>query len=77
MAAAIETEPDFQPGVPAKLFESPDYDISMLDWLNFDVSKDGERFLLLKSDAALREPLEELIVVENWFSELNRLAPTD
>ena len=77
MVAKIETEPSFQPGVPSMLFESPDYDVSILDWVGFDVSKDSQRFLLCKSNQALREPLRELIVVENWFEELKRLVPTD
>ena len=42
---------------------------------NYDVTADGERFLMLKSD---EENLEttNLILVENWFDELQRLVPT-
>ena len=33
---------------------------------NYDVSPDGQRFIMLK---------DSLLVVEDWFEELNRLAP--
>jgi serine/threonine protein kinase len=42
---------------------------------NFDVSPDGSRFLMVKN---LPTPTDakRFIVVENWFGELERLAPT-
>jgi hypothetical protein len=41
----------------------------------YDVSADGERFVMIRiSDSGSLD--EELIVVENWFEELNRLVPT-
>ena len=49
----------------------------MFDWLSFDVSSDGERFLLCKMNESLRKTFGELIVVENWFEELKRLVPTE
>jgi len=44
---------------------------------SYDVSPDGERFLMV--DAPDRELLTvtEIHVVVNWFEELNRLVPTD
>ena len=42
----------------------------------YDVSLDGERFLALKSvDAASAAP--RIIIVQNWFQELERLLPTN
>jgi Tol biopolymer transport system component len=41
----------------------------------YDVSADDERFVMIRiSDSGSLD--EELIVVENWFEELNRLVPT-
>ena len=36
-----------------------------------DVSSDGQRFLMVKSESGVAH----LSVVLNWFSELTRLAP--
>jgi Tol biopolymer transport system component len=42
----------------------------------FDVTADGQRFVMIRaSDSGSLE--EELIVVENWFEELRRLSPPD
>jgi hypothetical protein len=41
---------------------------------NYDVSRDGERFLMLKSPQGAAVP--PLDVVLNWFSELSRRAPS-
>ena len=65
----IETNGDLVIGQPRELFSGP----YKLD-LGFDVFPDGERFLILKRRT--REPVYELQVVENWFTELERLAPT-
>ncbi len=39
---------------------------------NYDVSADGQRFLMVKNESGVAH----LSVVLNWFSELTRLAPT-
>ena len=70
MAVAIETEPAFAANSPVILFEGsyvgaqPSYDT------------DGERFLMLKSASSEQTTSRsvQLVVVENWFSELQRLA---
>ena len=47
---------------------------------NYAISADGNRFLVLKLDTVNggddREQLN-LVVVDNWFEELKRLAPPD
>jgi hypothetical protein len=40
----------------------------------YDVSLDGQRFLAIK-EAQLEGEEPQIIVVQNWFEELNRLAP--
>jgi hypothetical protein len=43
-----------------------------VEWLdaNYDVSPDGQRFLMLKSEAQL--PATELHLVVNWITQLRR-----
>jgi len=68
MAADIETTPRLRASPPRHLFggayagaaRSPD----------FDVSLDGKRFVMVKSDEA--SVLNQLTVVENWAEELKR-----
>ena len=46
---------------------------------NYDVSADGQRFLLMKDAAPTDQaaaPEPQINVVLNWFEELKRLAPT-
>ncbi len=40
----------------------------------FDVSADGQRFLLIRTDAASRPVRLDLVL--NWMDELKRLVPT-
>jgi len=56
----------------------------ILDWQygvgtfgrEYDVSPDGQRFLIIKTSAGVNEgERPQIIVVQNWFEELNRLAP--
>ncbi len=42
-------------------------------WRTYDVTPDGERFLVVKDDATAA-PMS-LVVVQNWFDELRRLLP--
>ncbi len=72
MVVAIVTEPEFSAGTPQVLFEGPYLNVP---GLSYDVSPDGQRFLVLQpqyDDSQVRE----LHVVTNWFDELKRLAPT-
>jgi len=41
----------------------------------YDVSPDGQRFLMLKP-AETAAPGTQIVVVQNWFEELKRLVPT-
>jgi hypothetical protein len=57
------------------LFEQSGYASwgAVRDW---DVSLDGNRFLMVKLGERRPEPVTELILVQNWFQELKRLCPT-
>jgi hypothetical protein len=43
---------------------------------NYDVSPDGQRFLMIKPNDAGDAAPAQINVVLNWFEELKRLAPT-
>lgn len=64
----IRTEPEFQAGTPAALFALPGLQ-------DFDVMPDGDRFLVIQRDVSAFP--SEVHVVVNWFSELERLVPTN
>jgi hypothetical protein len=71
MVVSISTEPEFSAGIPQVVFEGPYINVS---GLSYDVSPDGQRFLVLQpeyDDSQVRE----LHVVTNWFEELKQLAP--
>ncbi|MCZ6774401.1 MAG: hypothetical protein O7G83_20780, partial [Proteobacteria bacterium] len=77
MVVSIEIESSFRAGTPETLFERQFYFEMVADVLTYDVSPDGERFLMVKQvDGTEEVPSRtELIVVQNWFEELRRVAP--
>jgi hypothetical protein len=43
---------------------------------NYDVSRDGQRFLMLKpSEQTSFSSLTQIVVVQNWFEELKQKVP--
>jgi len=78
MAAPIETDGGFHPGSPQQLFAN-NFVIGQSTRPAYDVSLDGERFLMLTdADAGVpdRRDTGNVIIVENWVAELERLVPT-
>jgi serine/threonine protein kinase/Tol biopolymer transport system component len=73
MAVDIATQPSFTAGKPRMLFdrryESPPFPIA-----NYDVSPDGQRFLMLKPNEQETAPTQ-INVVLNWFEELKQKVP--
>ena len=71
MRVAIETEPTFLPGKPGDFIKSDAYYMNPFA-RSFDISPDGQRFLMIKEDAGsdADDPYAgttRLIVVQNWF----------
>ena len=67
--------PEFKTEAQQVLFSAKEY---RRDFFHaaYDVTADGQRFVMIRtSESGTLD--EELIVVENWFEELKRLAPTD
>ncbi len=74
-AVDVQTEPAFSAGRPRLLFEQPGLGGSG-PIRTRDLSLDGQRFLMVKLDERKPTPVTEMILVQNWFEELKRLAPT-
>ena len=65
------------PGTPIKLLEARYYTGGGGSGRTYDVSSDGQRFLMIKAprtDAGAAPP--SVIVVQHWDEELKRLVPT-
>jgi hypothetical protein len=45
--------------------------------IHYDISPDGQRFLMLKPAARSERSPAQIILVQNWFQELKRLVPTN
>jgi hypothetical protein len=75
MVVPIATEPAFRAGSPAVLLESPSWVIApYTSQPNFDLSPDGETFVMVKESEASGLPTE-IRVITDWFEELRRLSP--
>jgi hypothetical protein len=74
MAVDTATQPSFAPGKPRTLFEGP-YLQSPLTAANYDVSPDGQQFLMVKRSEAEGPAPTQINVVLNWFEELKRRVP--
>ncbi len=74
MAVEIATEPSFSAGNPKMLFEGS-YVRTSLTFPDFDVSPDGQRFLMLKPITQQQAAPTQIDVVLNWPEELKRLVP--
>jgi len=75
MAAAVETTPAFAAAKPRLLFEGHyETGLGLAAVANYDVSPDGQRFLMIKASEQ-ESAATQLNVVLNWSDELRRLAP--
>ena len=74
MVAAFETEPRFQVQNRQLLFEETG--IPRPDSRTFDIDPDGQRFLVVKLAGAESATPPQLVLVQNWFAELQRLVPS-
>jgi Tol biopolymer transport system component len=68
----VELEGGIAIGRPRKLFERPTtrWSVSWPD--GYDVTGDGERFVLLRPSTRDDLPPERIVVVQNWFAEFGR-----
>ena len=71
----VETTPTFSAGVPTTRLTAVYYARS--GYRSYDISSDGQRFLMIKEGANGTEtaPSSTLVVVQNFLEELRRLLP--
>ena len=77
MVVPVETGDTFLRGEPTRLFSLEPY--ASGSFFYWDVSPDGQRFLMVKDAEATAESASStsIVLVQNWFEELKRLVPTD
>jgi len=71
MVVDLSTSPDLKLSTPRVLFEQRYAFGSAQTVPNYDVSPDGQRFLMVKDESSAGR----LNIILNWFDELNRLVP--
>jgi hypothetical protein len=72
LSVKLEFEPEFQASSPEVLFEGPYINVGGYSW---DISNDGERFLLIENVEHQSEPVTELVIVSNFFDMLREKVP--
>ena len=73
MVVSVQTGPTFKAETPRLLFEGT-YIYGPFNWQsNYDISPDGQQFLMVKQV----EGQTQINVVLNWFEELKRLVPSN
>ena len=77
MAVDISTQPNFSAGKPRMLFAGQFVAAAGSD-PNYDVSPDGQRFLMLEeAEPGTSTASAQIIVVQNWVNELKRRGASD
>jgi len=76
MAVRVQTEPSFAPGNPEVVLEGHNFTVESAPTRSYDISPDGKRFLVIKEPVG-ETSRTELILVQNWFQELERLVRTE
>ena len=73
MSAAVRTAPTFASEAPRKLFDLPEEILWGFGF--YDVSPDGQRFVMIEKDPFELRPLG-LVIVPNWTVELQARMAT-
>ena len=75
MAVEITAQPGFAASTPRMLFQGR-YVQAPFPSSNYDVSRDGQRFLMLKPSEQGQAAPTQINIVLNWFEELKQKVPT-
>jgi hypothetical protein len=73
MVVGVNTTKGIQFDNPTKLFSGPYF--MTLTGRTYDVTRDGKRFLMVKTTNQTLADAPRIILVENWFEELKRRVP--
>ena len=76
MAVPVEMGETLTAGTPEELFRWPLLSFVALPGRQHDITSSGDRFLLMDAPG-ISTGASEIIIVEHWFEELERLVPTD
>jgi eukaryotic-like serine/threonine-protein kinase len=71
-AVPVAPGPVFTPGSPQRLFNAFEFNAQ---GASYDVHPDGKRFLMTRSAGASAPQRDELVIVQNFFEELNAKVP--
>ena len=71
-----DTAQGLAPGTPEVLFEGSSYPSTTQPVVDYDLSPDGDRFVMIKTGGDTADTTTSIILVQNWFEELTRLVPT-
>ena len=72
---SVQTEPTFKMLAAPRILFQGSYYFGSFDWAsNYDVTPDGQRFVMVKQPET---SATQINVVLNWFEELKRLVPTN
>jgi hypothetical protein len=79
MVADITTRPAFAAGSPTVLFAGMGQYRQGVTRARYDVSADGQRFLMMKEGGGSGQTAvpPQIVVIQNWQEELKRLVPTN
>jgi serine/threonine-protein kinase len=82
MASRVQVSPTFTAGTPVKLFDAPSilFDsrfVGVGTNRTFDVSPDGQRFLVIKLNSAETAAGGSMTLVQNWVEELKTKLPAE
>ncbi|NIW35275.1 MAG: hypothetical protein GWN02_19560, partial [Gemmatimonadetes bacterium] len=70
-AVGVETDRGFRVGEREELFSVPERNIDIqVNYPFWDVTPDGQRFIMAQFDLDGSAPVNDVIIVENWFEEL-------
>jgi serine/threonine-protein kinase len=77
MAVAVDAGEIFRSRAPVELFQGRYYYASTAAAPDvYDVHPDGQRFLMITEAEAGAAVRPDIVIVQNWFEELERLVPT-
>ena len=80
VAVPVQSDASFVAGNPQVVVDGPfATNIPTAGGRMYDVSRDGQRFLLMKAveGAQKTAPPPQIVVVQNWTEELKRLVPVN
>jgi serine/threonine-protein kinase len=76
MSVPLERGTAWRGGTPIKMFSVAYRRGEITNSQSYDVSPDGQRFLMIKEGSGAGQTQPTIEVVQNWFQELKRLVPT-